>query len=48
MMSVLYLSVSSVTHLATDACLTSDCRGCEFDPGPVPYFSEDEITDMHR
>ena len=31
----------SVTHLATDACLTADPGGREFDPGPVPYFRRD-------
>ena len=28
----------SVTCLATDACLTADPWGREFDPGPVPYM----------
>ena len=31
----------SVTCLATDACLTADPGGREFDPGPVPYFRGD-------
>ena len=31
----------SVTCLATDAYLTADPGGREFDPGPVPYFRGD-------
>ena len=31
----------SVTCLATDASLTADPGGREFDPGPVPYFRGD-------
>ena len=31
----------SITCLATDASLTADPGGREFDPGPVPYFRGD-------
>ena len=31
----------SVTCLATDASLTADPGGRDFDPGPVPYFRGD-------